>query len=135
MTHAEPRPVDRQEDLSALLSGVDWTDAFVKEVHITSLSGVTSDGRWVIAADAKPDLRLLIVTLDNKHPGIEFLFSMVEDLSLSFCVDIEPEGRVRPAAGIEFYLNRGVGSVIRSRALQYRFLDSDCWNESYSPTP
>jgi hypothetical protein len=128
--------IQSQDQLEQLLKMFDWTDAFVREVHIVSPSYVNKvDSLGIMAADSSPTMRLLVTFPDEASPGLELTFEEVETVELVFRMDLNPIGNVerdgRVSLCLCLYDERKLAGlappVIRAKTLRYTLLDQECW--------
>lgn len=115
-----------QHELDSLLSTIDWEDAFIKEVHLSSPTYVLDRG--IVAHDAYPNANIVICAPNMK--GLEFLFTEIENLKLVFAADLSPRGRLfktfwNSRSYWEFSFHDG-DTVMRVKQLAYRFLEDAC---------
>lgn len=111
------------EEAAAFLSEVDWEDAILRELVVQSPSYVSADHR-IVAPDALPSLRLLIISPDDECASVELLADEVEEISVSYGMDLQPT--VTLAAGVfELRFCDYGTAVIRARRLFGRRLDPE----------
>lgn len=107
-------------EISTLLSKIDFEDAYVKEAYYVAPTYFTSDS--IVAPESPGSFRLLLITNDDDSPVIEFDFEEVTQFALSSCIDIEPKVW-KNGSEINFSLISSEYEIIVCRHLKVRVLD------------
>jgi len=118
--------VNNQIELDAELADFPWHDSFVREAHVLSPSYVIPSSRGVAAPDSKWLLRLVICSQEEQHPGLEFVFEGVDEITLSSRVDLSPHGTVRDGEVVMFMTTFDT-TPIRAERLRLERLGIEAW--------
>jgi hypothetical protein len=117
-----------QDEIDDLLSSIDWSGAFLREVYLGSPTRVVPPSRGVFAHAAQAGIRLLIVTPEYSCPALLLAFARVWGVSLSVRYDLHPSARLRDNK-IEFMLNPQVSEPIVADFMYYKKLGEEVWGD------
>jgi hypothetical protein len=123
--------VSTQEILESLLGSIQWGHAFIKEIYALSRSYKPSTGIGTMNADALSNMYVLVLTDDKKNPGVEFKFSKVEDLRVSFTTDLTLKGIVIHERSGNTRIEFSFGSDLwfRAREMSFCIMDQSIWGD------
>lgn len=112
--------------MEALMGLLSVEDAFLREVQLVSPTYVReADGEVrMVAAESRAGMRMLVSAPDRTSPGVELFFEEVEEVTLRFSVDLQPEGRVQRDR-IELSLSPGARVV--ARRASFRAVGVESW--------
>lgn len=77
------------DEISELISNVDFEDAYIKEAYFIAPTYFTSES--IVAPDSPGIFKLLLITNDDELPVLEFEFKEVTQIAFECCIDIEPK--------------------------------------------
>jgi len=111
------------DDVRRLLADVDWDDAIIRELVVQSPSYLSDDG-YMVAPNAAPSLRLVVMSADSACASIELVADEVEEVAVSYGTDLSPT--VTLVQGVfEIQLRERAPCSIRARRLRGRRLEPD----------
>ena len=110
-----------------VLFEVDWAHSFIREISVVSPSYILPDAS-VVAPDCLPSVRVFISSQSMDIPGIELLFVDVEDISLLFASDLNPDVSISDGM-VKWKFNDSVNAPIISKSIYCRFLSNDTWGK------
>jgi len=113
---------------SGVLGDVDWSHSFIREISLVSPSYILSEGRTTVAPDCLPSARVFISSSSVDTPGLELLFIEVDNFSVWFDGDLNPEISVSDDIA-KFKFNRLMSAPTTCRSLYYRLLDNNTWGK------
>ncbi len=110
-----------------VLLEVDWDHSFIREISVVSPSYILPDAR-VVAPDCFPSVRVFISSQSTDISGLELLFVEVEELSVWFAGDLNPDVSISDKI-VEWKFGDSMNRPIISKSLYCRFLDNGTWGK------
>lgn len=120
--------IESQEVMDKFLLSGFWSGhPFIREVYAISPSYKSLDGKGTINPDVPIEVRFLILTDDQEHPGVELVFEETEKMAVSFVSDFKLRGTVNEDRlghkSIHFSFDSNLW--VMARRMKYRLLGKE----------
>jgi hypothetical protein len=116
------KSIKTQEEMDELLNSINWDHCFIREIYTASPSYITKEKKATVNAETPPDFSLFLLTMDNTHPGVEFLFRRTKEIGMSFICDLSLKGivEVSKGGGKSILFNLDSRNYIRADEVEYQ---------------
>jgi hypothetical protein len=125
------RLIDSDAALNALITAVNWEDAFIKMAYLRSRSEIPASGGVSHYHDAPDAILVLLTPDDHQFTGVEWIFYDVDQFNLPINIEIDPVGRVEVGLRVVLSLTGASQDIdIRAERAAYRLIRRDSGDES-----